>query len=86
MSEMSWEKSSHSTSRGQANLLSAPVADSVPSAQKDLPINPLILADDGPWKVGDLDQPFSLSDDPKLSETICPYLDPPPLFSSALGQ
>ncbi|TQB67601.1 hypothetical protein MPDQ_005173 [Monascus purpureus] len=77
-SDMSWEKPPHSTSRGRANQLSAPVADSVPGAQEKLPIDPLILADDGPWEAGDLDQPFSLSDDPNPSETICPYPDPRP--------
>ncbi|KAE8372394.1 hypothetical protein BDV26DRAFT_297917 [Aspergillus bertholletiae] len=85
-SELSCEKPSHSTSSGRANLLNGRVADSVPGAQKSLPIDPLILADDGSWEAGDLDQPLSSSDDAKPSETICPYPDPPPLFTSALGQ
>ncbi|KAE8344887.1 hypothetical protein BDV24DRAFT_171386 [Aspergillus arachidicola] len=83
---MSWEKPPHSTSHGRANQLSAPVADCVLGAQNNLPIDPLILADDGPWEAGDVDQPFSMSDDPNPSETIFLYPNPPPLFSNALGQ
>ncbi|RHZ59573.1 uncharacterized protein CDV56_101052 [Aspergillus thermomutatus] len=86
MSEMPCEKPSHSTGCGPANPANARVADGVPGGEKDLPIDPLILADDEPWEAGDLRQPFSLGDDPKPSETICPYPDPSPLFSSAIEQ
>lgn len=84
MSEMC-EESSHSTSRQMANPENALVTDSgVSGAQGDLPIDPLILAD-GPWETGDPHLPSPLSDDPKPSDTICPYPDPPPSFSSPLG-
>ncbi|KAF9882642.1 hypothetical protein FE257_005815 [Aspergillus nanangensis] len=78
------EESSHSTSRQMANPENAPVTGSVPGAQSDLPIDPLILAD-GPWETGDPHLPSPLGDDPKPSDTICPYPDPPPSFSSPLG-
>ncbi|KAJ1708868.1 hypothetical protein NYO67_8956 [Aspergillus flavus] len=80
------EESSSSTGRGPTNPTNTSTVDSVPGAQKHLPIDPLILADDGPLESGDLHQPFSLGDDAKPSEAICSYPDPPPLFYSALDQ
>ncbi|OJD23148.1 hypothetical protein ACJ73_05500 [Blastomyces percursus] len=70
------EESSTSTGRGPTNPTNT--FDSVPGAQKHLPIDPLILADDGRLEPEDLHQPFSLWDDPKSSEAICSYPDPSP--------
>lgn len=80
------EESSSSTGRGPTNPTNTSTVDSVPGAQKHPPIDPLILADDGPLESGDLHQPFSLGGDPKPSEAICSYPDPPPLLYSALDQ
>lgn len=54
--------------------------------QNDIPIDPLILADNGPWEAGDLRQPSLQSDSPTVSEMICPYPDPPPVFCDAPDQ
>ncbi|KAL5042090.1 hypothetical protein BDW71DRAFT_190682 [Aspergillus fruticulosus] len=68
------EEPSNSTGRGPTNPADTAVADSVPGAQKHLPIDPLIIVDDGLWETGDLSQPFSLGDDPKPSEAMSPTL------------
>ncbi|BDD59387.1 hypothetical protein MAP00_004597 [Monascus purpureus] len=85
-SEISCEKSSHFTGNLPVNPSNAPVAGSVLGAQTDLPIDPLILADEGPCDEEGLRRSFSLGDDPRPSETTYPYPDPPPVFSSAPDQ
>jgi hypothetical protein len=48
---------SHSMGRGPTNPANAPVVVTVPGAQKALPIDPLVPADEGPWEARDLRQP-----------------------------
>lgn len=81
-SEMPFEKSSNSSGSGPG----AQVAGNVPVMQNDIPIDPLILADDGSWEAGDLRHHFPQNDSPTVSEAICPYPDPPPVFCDAPDQ
>ncbi|GMG38900.1 unnamed protein product [Aspergillus oryzae] len=52
----------------------------LPDIQNDIPIDPLILANDGPWEASDLHQPVLQDDSLIVSETICPYPEPPPIL------
>ncbi|ODM19086.1 hypothetical protein SI65_05703 [Aspergillus cristatus] len=85
-SEMPSEKSSDWSDHGPENLARAEVAGNMPGIQNDIPIDPLILADNGPWEAGDLHQPSPQSDSPTVSEMLCPYPDPPPVFCDAPDQ
>ena len=85
-SEMPSEKSSDSSDCGPENSARAQVAGNMPGIQNNIPIDPLILADNGPWEAGDLRQPSLQSDSPTVSEMICPYPDPPPIFCDAPDQ
>ncbi|KAB8215117.1 hypothetical protein BDV33DRAFT_195537 [Aspergillus novoparasiticus] len=52
----------------------------LPDIQNDIPIDPLILANDGPWEASDLHQTVLQDDSLIVSETICPYPEPPPIL------
>ncbi|KAB8213247.1 hypothetical protein BDV33DRAFT_70881 [Aspergillus novoparasiticus] len=54
--------------------------DSLKELQDGIPINPLILANDGPWETSDLHQPVLQDGSLIVSETICPYPKPPPIL------
>ncbi|EYE95255.1 uncharacterized protein EURHEDRAFT_377351 [Aspergillus ruber CBS 135680] len=85
-SEMPSEKSSDLSDHGPEISARAQVAGNMPGIQNDIPIDPLILTDNGPWEAGDLRQPSPQSDSPTVSEMICPYPDPPPVFCNAPDQ
>ncbi|KAB8212780.1 hypothetical protein BDV33DRAFT_210873 [Aspergillus novoparasiticus] len=54
--------------------------DSLKELQDGIPIDPLILANDGPWEISDLHQPVLQDDSLIDSETICQYPEPPPIL------
>ncbi|KAE8334479.1 hypothetical protein BDV24DRAFT_156823 [Aspergillus arachidicola] len=54
--------------------------DSLKELQDGIPIDPLILANDGPWETSDLHQPVLQDGSLIVSETICPYPKPPPIL------
>ncbi|KAL2811451.1 hypothetical protein BDW59DRAFT_57789 [Aspergillus cavernicola] len=51
-------------------------------AQDDIPIDPVILANHGPWEDGDLQLSIPQADSLISSEATCPYPDPPPILNS----
>lgn len=80
-SEKSYEKPFSSSGRGPENLTKTQVA-----GNDEIPIDPLILADNTQWETEDLRQPFQLDNNPNPSETTCPYPDPPSISCNAPGQ
>jgi hypothetical protein len=52
----------------------------LPDTQSTTPIDPAILADDGPWEGSGQCQPVPGCDGAIVSETICPYPEPPPVL------
>ncbi|KAE8334489.1 hypothetical protein BDV24DRAFT_156818 [Aspergillus arachidicola] len=52
----------------------------LPDIQNGIPIDPLILANDGILETSDLHQPVLQDDSLIISETICPYPEPPPIL------
>jgi hypothetical protein len=55
----------------------------LPGLQYDIPIDPAILANDGPWGASDLHQTVPQGESLIISETICPYPEPPPVLHNA---
>jgi hypothetical protein len=55
----------------------------LPGLQSNIPIDPVILANDGPWGASDLHQTVPQGDSLIISETICPYPEPPPVLHNA---
>lgn len=53
-----------------------------PDTQDDIPINPLILANHGPWEDSDLQESVPQADSLIDQGTTCPYPDPPTVLHS----
>jgi hypothetical protein len=77
---------------GEDGLLSPSISSSDDSSeeffrlqglQSDVPIDPAILANNGPWEASNLHQTIPQGDSLIVSETICPYPEPPPVLHNA---
>lgn len=55
----------------------------LPDSQQSMPIDPVILDDDEPWKASDLHRPAQQGDSLIIPGTICPYFEPPPILCNA---
>jgi hypothetical protein len=54
--------------------------------QNGIPIDPVILTNNGPWETEDERQHIHADGDAVISETICRYPDPPPLLRDTLAE
>ncbi|GFF61013.1 hypothetical protein IFM51744_10557 [Aspergillus udagawae] len=54
--------------------------------QNGIPIDPVILANNGPWETEDERQHIHEDGDAVISKTICQYPDPPLLLRETLGE
>lgn len=54
--------------------------------QNDIPIDPVILTNNGPWETEDECQHIHADGDAVNSETICQYPDPPPLLRDTCAE
>jgi hypothetical protein len=54
--------------------------------QNGIPIDPVILTNNGPWETEDERQHIHADGDGVVSETICRYPDPPPLLRDTLTE
>ncbi|RHZ50302.1 uncharacterized protein CDV56_103720 [Aspergillus thermomutatus] len=54
--------------------------------QNGIPIDPVILTNNGPWETDDERQHIHADGDSAVSETICRYPNPPPLLRDTLAE
>jgi hypothetical protein len=54
--------------------------------ENGIPIDPVILTNNGPWETEDERQHIQTDGDAVISETICRYPDPPPLLRDTLAE
>ncbi|KAL4865554.1 hypothetical protein BDV12DRAFT_188135 [Aspergillus spectabilis] len=57
----------------------------LPDTQDDIPVDLVILANHGPWEDSDLQQSIPQANSTIISETTCPYPDPPPVHHNSPG-
>ncbi|KAF7172422.1 hypothetical protein CNMCM6106_006642 [Aspergillus hiratsukae] len=57
-----------------------------PADENGIPIDPVILTNNGPWETEDERQHIHADSDAVISETICQYPDPPPLLRDTLAE